>query len=183
MPSVIAEQLHEHMDPKKLPGKGQLVMLKGKGKVAPGDLDDYHTGSIVQALLESYPPLKDPSGYLLGDAVLRLNMLMNDSLLGPQKANPFEERARRDDALKQGTILKMLLSYTRNSSARTNRGRSPNVTYLKELALSKGRPRKTGSPSTSSTASAETLCLEGIPLSAFDESPESSSGKLGIELI
>ena len=179
IPATIAQALFSTMDPTKLPGGGKLVVLKSVGKPAASDLDDPHTGRIVQALLDSYPATKDPSAYLLGDTILCLNSLMGETLLGPQKANPFEERVRRDDALKQGGILKLLLSYTRNSSARHSKGRSPNVTFLKELALAKGKCRKLSVASpTSSTGSAETLLLEGIPLSALDESPTTSSENL-----
>ena len=180
----IAAAIHSNLDSNLLPGHGNLVTLKSVGRVGPADLDDSHTGRILQALLDSYPVNKDPSGYLLGDSIMHLNVLMGETLLGGQKANPFEERNRRDCALKQGAVLKLLLSYTRNSSNRTTKGRSPNVTFLKELAGSKGRVRKgSPSPSTSSTASGETLMLEGIPLHVLDdESPQSSSSMLIINL-
>ena len=171
-------------DPTRLPGNGKLIQLKVAAKVTPADLDDSHTSKIVEALLEAYPAEKEPSGYCLGDAVMCLNSLMGDSLLGPMKANPVDEKVRRDSALKEGTILKLLLSYVRNSSARTHKGRTESVTFLKELALSKGRPDrkskgKPGSPScasTSSTTSAVTLLLDGRPITALDGSPPMSSG-------
>ena len=177
----IASALHSTLDPTKFPGGGKLVELKSPPKVSPADLDDCHTSRVVEVLLVSFPASKEASAYLLGDVVMKLNSLMGNSILGPQKANPLEEASRRDLALKQGGYLKLLLSYVRNSSSRTNRGRTPSVTFLKELALSQGRPNrksgKLGSPSGSdcSTASAETLLLDGRPISALDPSPPSSS--------
>ena len=182
----IAEVIYQTMDPTRLPGNGTLIQLKMSGKVTPADLDDIHTSKIVEALLEAYPAEKEPSGYCLGDAVMCLNSLMGDSLIGPMKANPMDEKVRRDSALKQGTILKLLLSYVRNSSARTHKGRTESVTFLKELALSKGRPDrkskgKSNSPSsasTCSTTSAVTLLLDGRPITDLDRTPMSSGGKL-----
>lgn len=164
-PHKIATRLHSTIDPTKMPGSGQVVELHVKGKVTQADLCDDHTGKVVEGLLESYPPNKDPSGYLLGDACLCLNAMMGHSIFGPAKPNPIDEKYRRDAALKQGTMMKMLLAYVRASSGRTPQGRSATVTYLKELALSKGRPgrkksRGSKSPSSScSTMSAATLEL------------------------
>lgn len=178
----IAAALHSNLDPTLFPGGGRLVELKSPSKVTPADLDDPHTSRVVECVLVSFPASKEASAYLLGDVVMKLNSLMGDSLLGSQKANPCEEASRRDLALKQGGYLKMLLSYVRNSSGRTNRGRSPGVTFLKELALSQGRPNrksggKLGSPgSDCSTSSSVTLLLDGRPITALDGSPTSSSG-------
>lgn len=181
----IATALHSTLDPTKFPGGGKLVELKSPGKVSPADLGDCHTSRVIQVLLCSFPASKEASAYLLGDVVMKLNSLMGDSLFGSQKANPVEEVARRDLALKQGGYLKLLLSYVRNSSGRTNRGRTANVTFLKELALSQGRPnRKSGgkqgsSPgSDCSTASSVTLLLDGRPITALDSPPSSSVGTL-----
>ena len=69
-PQKIATSLYSTIDPTKMPGSGQVVELHAKGKVTQADLCDEHTGKVVEGLLESNPPTKDPSGYLLGDACL-----------------------------------------------------------------------------------------------------------------
>ena len=167
----IACSLHHTIDPTKLPGDGKVVDLKCSSKVGQEDLSDFHTSKVVEGLLSSYPGSKEPSAYLLGDACLVLNSMMGNCLFGPQRANPMDEKARRTKALKQGAYLKMLLSYARSSSGRSPKGRCQTVTYLKELALSQGRPERKGkgtrssastcaSPaSTSSTMSARTLVM------------------------
>ena len=186
MPTRIAESIKNSMDPTKLPGGGRLVSLKGGNKVSKEDLDDFHTGKIVEGLLNAYPSSKEPSGYLLGDSVMVLNELLGHTILGPHRQNPLDEKARRDIALREGASLKLLLSYVRNSSARTEKGRSPSATYLKELALAKGRPDRKAkgsfrsaspSPSTSthSTLSAVTLDLDGQPMRSSNGSTRSSS--------
>ena len=190
MPTRIAESIKNSIDPTKLPGNGRLVCLKGGDKVCKDDLEDFHTGKVLEGLLNAYPPNKEPSGYLLGDTVMKLNDLLGHTIFGPPRQNPLEEKARRDGALRQGSYLKLLLSYVRNSSARTEKGRSPSATYLKELALSKGRPDRKAkgsfrspspSPSTSthSTISAVTLDLDGQPMTSSNGSARSSSN--GIE--
>ena len=167
----IACSLHQTIDPTKLPGDGKVVELKCNSKVCEEDLNDFHTSKVVEGLLNAYPGSKEPSAYLLGDTCVFLNDMMGNCIFGPAKANPVDERARRTKALKEGTYLKMLLSYARASSGRSSKGRSQTVTYLKELALSKGRPERKGkgsrssdstcaSPaSTTSTMSAQTLVM------------------------
>ena len=167
---LIAKSIQSCMNPTKLP-KGKLVELK-YGKVCQADLEDPHTNSVVEGMLAGYPPEKEPSGYLLGDVVMRIDKDVGHVI---PKVNPLEEKARRDQALSQGAAMKLLLSYVRNATWRTEKGRVPAVTYLKEIARSKGRPtRKKGcspSPSTCSTLSAETLVLGG-------RSPSSSTNDL-----
>ena len=168
----VAKSIQKHIDPSQVPGKGCLVKLKTPGKVTAPDLQDPHTARVVEGMLQSYPSEKDPSGYCLGDAVLHLNINMANVILGPERTNPVCEKGRRDAALVQGTLLKKLLSYVRSSSARHEKGRSPTTTFLKELALLKGRPSrgKSSSPaSTCSTRSAATLILGEDPSS--DGSP------------
>ena len=170
---LVAKSIQSCMNPTKLP-KGKLVELKN-GKVCQADLEDPHTNSVVEGMLAGYPPEKEPSSYLLGDVVMRIDKDVGHVILGPPKVNPLEEKARRDQALSQGATMKLLLSYVRNATGRTEKGRVPAVTYLKEIAMSKGRPtRKKGcspSPSTCSTLSAETLVLGG-------RSPSSSTNGL-----
>ena len=105
------------MNPTKLP-KGKLVELK-YGKVCQADLEDPHTNSVVEGMLAGYPPEKEPSGYLLGDVVLRIDKDVGHVILGPRKVNPLEEKARRDQELSQGAAMKLLLSYGRNATGRT----------------------------------------------------------------
>eukprot|EP00435_Cladocopium_sp_Y103_P072102 s157_g39.t1 len=92
----VAETLYQTMDPTRLPGNGKLVQLKVAARVTPADLDDPHTSKIVEGLLEAYPAEKEPSGYCLGDAVMSLNSLMGDTLIGPMKANPIDEKEFQD---------------------------------------------------------------------------------------
>jgi len=188
----IATSIQRHIDPTKMPGDGKLVQLKFTGKVTQEDLNDHHTSKVVEGILEAYPPSREPSGYLLGDSVMELNQMLGGAILGLQKANPVDEKARRDKALKQGAYLKMLLSYARVSSGRSAKGRSPTVTYLKELALAKGRPERKGkgssSPSSTASATSEvTLLLDGRPITCLDDdisSPATSSvEKLGKTMI
>lgn len=183
----IAASLVKNIDPVKLPEK-KLVNLAACNKVSIDDVEDAHTAKVVEGLVESYPPEKEPSAYLLGDVVLRVNLKLGGIILGHQKVNPLDERARRNEALKQGSLLKLLLSYIRGSTHRCEKGRTPGVTYLKELTRSKGRPARkspgSSSPapsacSTASTCSAVTLLLDGRPitaLSASTPSPRSTAG-------
>lgn len=183
----IAECLVQHMDPTKLPER-KLVNLAACNKVSIDDVEDAHTAKVVEGLVESYPPEKEPSAYLLGDVVLRVNLKLHGIILGHQKINPVDEKARRTEALKQGGLLKLLLSYIRGSTGRCEKGRSPTVTYLKELTRSKGRPSRknlgSSSPapsvcSTASTSTAVTLLLDGRPITALSgstPSPRSTAG-------
>ena len=192
----VAQSIKDSIDPEMIPGAGKLVVLHAKNKVTQTDLSDPHTSKVLAGVLHGYPPSKDPSAYMLGDSVLHLNDLMSGVILGAQKPNPVDEKARRDCALRQGHYLKMLLSYVRSASARTDKGRTPEVTYLKELALSKRRPEPRGkgsssggstaptSPavSTSSTRSAVTIGLDGAPLSSYSSPPISVQERLGDQL-
>lgn len=188
VPRRIAESIKNSIDPTKLPGDGRLVVLKGGMKVTKDDLDDFHTAKVLEGLINGYPSDKEPSGYLLGDAVMELNRLLGHTLIGQPKVNPLDEKARRDKALRQGSYLKLLLSYVRSSSGRAEKGRSPSATYLKELTLARGRPDRkakakdsyrTPSPSpsssTHSTLSAVTLDLDGRPMVRSSNSSSISS--------
>ena len=158
----VATSIQNHIDPTKLPGKGALVTLAVATKVCGQDLDDSNNAKVMEGVLNAYPPDKDPSAYLLGDAVLHLNANLGNVLLGPESPNPVNEKSRRDTALKIGGQLKLLLSYIRTSTGRTEKGRSPTVTFLKELVVSKkGRRKSKGSTSTCSTMSADTMVLGG----------------------
>ena len=133
------EELHRPHEGQEWLARG--FELKCASKVCHEDFKDPLISQLVEGMLQSYPPERDPSSYLLGDAVLVLNKLMADVLLGAANAKPVSEKARRSQALQEGTQLKMLLSYVRASSNRSERGRCEGVTYLKELAL-KGREKR-----------------------------------------
>lgn len=176
----IADSLHQHIDPTKLPGGGKVVALTCSSKVTNVDLENTNNNKVVEALISAYPANREPSAYLLGDAPMLFNDKLNGAILGSQKANPLEEKARRNQALKQGTTMKMLLAYIRHHSGRTAKGRSPSITYLKELVLARGRDGKksrgsvSSSPCPSTTSassgrSAVTLLLDGRPITALDE--------------
>ncbi|CAL1166175.1 unnamed protein product [Cladocopium goreaui] len=77
--------------------------------------------------------------------------MLGHTILGKPSANPMKENTRRDNALKDGTNLKLLLSYIRNSSGRHDKGRHAEITYLKELASSKHKPKRRSSGSQGST--------------------------------
>lgn len=185
----IADSLHQHIDPTKLPGGGKLVELSCSTKVTHADLDDCTNNKVVEALICAYPFNKDASAYLLGDAVLLLNDKLGGAILGNQKANPLEEKSRRAAALKQGTLMKKLLSYARFVAWRNDKGRSAATTYLKELIIAQGRPERksrgsmSSSPCPSTTSassgkSAVTLLLDGRPITALEDcasNPRSSS--------
>lgn len=179
------------MDPTKLPHQ-KLVALGVSNKVTSEDLENPHTAKVVEGLVECYPPDKEPSAYLLGDVVLQVNHQLGGTILGHQKVNPVDEKARRNEALKQGGVLKMLLSYIRASTGRCGKGRSATVTYLKELTRSKGRPSRKNpgscspAPSTCSTASASsavTLLLDGRPITALSGSTPSPRSTAGANLV
>ena len=181
----IAESIYKHIDPTKCAGNGRLVTLAVAGKVTLADVQDEFKAKLTEGILLVYPPNKDASAYLLADAVLHLDILMGHSILGFPSANPMVESSRRDRALKDGTNLKWLLSYIRNSSGRHEKGRDATVTYLKELAASIHKPKRVSrsgsqasmspvSPSTSSVAT--TIGLDGESLYADTGSNPSPSG-------
>ena len=128
---TIAKSVRDHV--KVLPDGGKLIELPNN-KVAAADLENDRTALLAEGLLKSYPFARQPSAYLLGDAVLYVDALWGNGLLGPPSSNPMEERARRERALKEGGKLKLLLSYARTSGCKNEQGKHPNVTYLKKLA-------------------------------------------------
>ena len=181
LPMDLAKSFHTHVDPTKLPKEGRLITLLTPGKVTMGDLQDFHKGKLAEAMLHVYPGDKDPSAYLLADSVLHLDIMLSHSVLGRPSNNPMEEKSRRDRALKDGSNLKLLLSYIRNSSGRHEKGRVPCITYLKELAVSKHKAKRVRSPAgVGSTASSSppspssstcTTILDGNPPSDYSISP------------
>ena len=160
LPKEIAQSMYRHVDPKKVPEGGRLLKLKLGGKASQIDLQDPHKAALAEAILLVYPPHKDPSGYLLADSVLHLDNMLSHTILGRPSPNPMTERARRDNALRDGVSLKFLLSYIRNSAGRHEKGRNPVVTYLKELAVANHMPRRMGSftPSQSSSHGSPVPC-------------------------
>eukprot|EP00438_Fugacium_kawagutii_P030696 Skav213050 [mRNA] locus=scaffold364:31684:34669:+ [translate_table: standard] len=188
--SEIATAIQKNIDVSALPGGGKLVKLQHGNKVVQADLQNSMNNKVMEAVVDAYPSDRDPSAYLLGDTVLHLNNNLNGVLFGMQRPNPIDEDARRKVALKQGTYLKMMLSYLRTIAGRASSGRNPHVTYLKELTLAKGLRggggRGKGSPSASpapssasscsSHLSAATTIMDGNPLVA-----SSSSGSVEFE--
>lgn len=170
----VASAICHYVDTTKLPGGGKLVDLASSTKVSETDFKNTHVSQLAEALIHAYPSNKDPSGYLLGDAVLHVDQRWGHVILGQPSANPMTEKVRRDRALKEGAKLKLLLSYVRARSARTRAARDPNLKYLKELCSDKKGAGRKGSPSpapsTHSTASATTLIM-----GETGESPPSSS--------
>ena len=174
LPRNIAQSILDNIDVRKLPRDGLLLT---KDSFRSEDLKDCHTAAVVEGLLLAYPKERHPSAYLLGDAVLELNTLMNQSLLGPQHANPVKENSRRDDALGEGAKLKKLLSFVRNSSLKHDVGKTATATYLKQLANSRvvrGKDRSVSSstigssdsqPSPSSASDSQSLHLRVINIS------------------
>ena len=160
----IAISLSKVVDPSGIPKGGMLLRLNSKNKVSEGDLADPHKATIAEALLKSYPETKDGSAYLLGDACLLLNEEWGHTILGKQSENPMVEKDRRTRALGEGTKLKLLLSYIRTSAGKSERGRIPEITYLKELAQRHRQARRdctspASTASSHSTLSAATLVL------------------------
>ena len=142
---AIAESLNSHIDPLQLPGKGSLL---ANSHFNGNSLKDPHTANVSEALLLKYPENKQPSGYLLGDSVMHLDVLWNGSLLGGVQDSPLKENRRRDLALGEGGKLKKLLSYVRSSALKSETGKTPEITYLKGLA-NKRRREKTASSASS----------------------------------
>ena len=180
MAKELAEMMFKLIDPTKIAGEGRLVKLDVAGKPGQSDFKDDLKCKLTEAMLLVYPPEKDVSGYLLADAVLLLDKMFSHAVLGKPQANPMVEQDRRGRALKDGANLKLLLSHIRNTSARHEKGRVPQVTYLKELAASKFKPKRNGrsgsqpkmSPTSPTTSVATTIGLDGHPLHA--DTPASS---------
>lgn len=147
----IAATLKQHVDPKKLPGRGTL--LSGRHLTAE-ILKETHVASVAEALLIAYPLERQPSGYLLGDSVLQLDKMWNGGLLGGPSDNPMTESVRRENALAEGGKLKKLLSYVRTSGLKNQNGKTEEISYLKSLANKRSAGiRRQSSASTASTAS------------------------------
>ena len=128
---LLATSLKNNIDVRRLPRGGCLL---DKSDFRSEDLRDPHTATIVEGLLKAYPLDKQPSGYLLGDACLELDRLLNFGIFGDSKGNPIMESKRRDDGLAEGGKLKKLLAFVRTSACKSDVGRTPDVTYLKQLA-------------------------------------------------
>ena len=155
---AIASSLNQHIQPRNLPGYGCLL---GAIHFNGDSLKNVHVASITEALLVSYPSDRQPSGYLLGYAVLELDKIWNGSLLGGASDSPIKERARRDSALAQGGRLKALLSYIRTSALKAENGKSEQVTYLKTLANQRQvRFKRSSSVSTAASTSPCSCCSE-----------------------
>ena len=148
---TIAQSLHNHVDVKKLPRNGYILE---KSEFKTEDLRDHHISAVVEGLIKAYPLDKQPSGYLLGDAALAFNRILNNSIFGPPQSNPIMEKSRRDGALAEGGKMKKLLSYVRTSGLKNEVGRTCDITYLKQLANHRVvRVKKYGSTATRSTSS------------------------------
>ena len=161
----IARSLQEHVE--RLPAQGRLLTHATFGAA---EVKDKHVACVAEALLLSYPSDKQPSAYLLGDAILELDKAWGHSLLGSVQENPVRERSRRDDALSQGVQLKKLLSYMRTSARRADLGRCEEVTYLKSLANRRiVKPR--GSPASASGSTGSTTTGSPSSASAMSAQP------------
>lgn len=152
LPASIGASIHKHLDVRKIPGGGRLLT---KDTFRADDFKDPYIASVLEGLLTSYPKDKQPSAYLLGDAVLELDMLMNHSLLGHPETNPCKELSRRDDALAEGGKLRKLLSWARTSALKSNVGRNESSTYLKQLANQRVVRVKKSPASSPSTAGSD----------------------------
>ena len=150
LPYSIGKSLFEHVDFRKLPGQGKIL---NKDVFRQGDLKDAYIAGIVEGMLVAYPQEKQPSAYLLGDAVIQLDKLMGHSLLGMPNSNPIRERSRRECALAEGSKLRKLLSFVRTSSLKHPTGRSDESTYLKSIANARIVRGKSASSSTASSDS------------------------------
>ena len=153
---AIAEALVKRVETMNLVG-GSLLQLSNCKKIQEHDLQAKINAQVAEAVLEAYPADKEPSGYLLGDAILRCDSVWGHVMCGKPSANPLEEKDRRSRALKEGSKVRLLLSYMRHRASRSERGRTPEVTYLKELCManqsSEKRGRKKSSPLSSPTGS------------------------------
>ena len=153
----LSAALVKHLDTTHMKG-GQLVTLENPRKISEKDLHVKVNTQVAEAMIEVYPPHKDPSGYLLGDSVLRLDEAIGFMICGKPQLNPLLEEERRKKALAEGGKMRLMLSYIRAKAGRTEKGRTPEVSYLKELWLEKlaqSEPKRsrTSSPTTSSTKS------------------------------
>lgn len=150
----VALGLKEHVDPRALPGQG--VLIPEKTTFNARALEDEHIGRVAEGLLTAYPKHRQPSSYLLGDALLSLNQMWGNSLLGAAESNLLKEKSRRELALAQGCQLKRLLSFIRTSALKASKGRTATTTYLKSLAnerlLRKASLESTPSPTSSTHA-------------------------------
>ena len=153
---AIAEALVKRVETMNLVG-GSLLQLSNCKKIQEHDLQAKINAQVAEAVLEAYPADKEPSGYLLGDAILRCDSVWGHVMCGKPSANPLEEKDRRSRALKEGSKVRLLLSYMRHRASRSERGRTPEATYLKELCManqsSEKRGRKKSSPLSSPTGS------------------------------
>ena len=164
--AAIGKAIHSQLDVLKLPGNGMLLT---KDAFTTYDLKDPYLAGLVEGMLTSYPKDRQPSAYLLGDSVLALDKLMNHSLLGPPLTNPIKERSRRDGALAEGGKLRKLLSFVRTSSLKHQVGKSPDLSYIKDLANDRVVRRK----SVMSTGSSVSASASPSPFRAIaDLSPE-----------
>ena len=157
----LAQALHDHIDPTKLPGKGCLLSTSQFNGTS---LKDSHVAAVSEALLLKYPPLRQPSGYMLGDAVLALDVKWNGGLLGGPQTSILKENQRREAALAEGGKLKRLLSYNRTGALKAENGKTPEITYLKALANkrlleAKRSPASSASSSPRSFYSGTTMVL------------------------
>ena len=154
IPETIAKAMKYHIKVRKLPGNGCILNTSHfNGDV----IKDAHISSVAEALLVSYPKNWQPSGYLLGDVVLKLDDLWNGSLLGGAQESPIMERSRRDNALSEGGRLKKLLSYVRTSALKSENGKTAEVTYLKSLANQRPVRTKRSSSVASTDTSVSTM--------------------------
>ena len=168
---AIARTLHETIDPRLLPGGGQLLT---KDYFRTQDLNDAHVSLVIEGLLKSYPKDRQPSGYLLGDAFMALDLIMNHSLLGPPQSNPIKEKHRRESGLAEGGKMRKLLSFVRTSSLKHDVGKTAESTFIKKMAnnrIVRGKSKTFSSPSISNSSQCS-------PSSPVDPSPV----QLGIEI-
>ena len=164
LPRSIAKALQESTDFTKIPGGGKLLETDS---FRSEDLKNPHVALVVEGLLRSYPSDKQPSGYLLADAVMYLDLAMNHSLLGPPQSNPIKERSRRDRGLVEGGKLRKLLSFVRTSSLKHTVGKTPESTYMKQLANARvvsGKSRSSVSSCASDTSPSSPVEPSPVPL-------------------
>ena len=94
---TVAKILQAHIDPLKLPRGGMLLLSNEfNGEV----IKNHHVSTVAEALLLSYPLDRQPSAYLLGDAVIQLDSLWNGALMGGPQSSLVKEKLRRDNALR-----------------------------------------------------------------------------------